>query len=711
MMSPSPSNQTREAAPSTMLGAAQALAARGWPVFPCDGKRPRTAHGLHDATADPVVVERWWSRVWPGADVAVRTGTESGLLVLDVDPDHGGDDALHALEREHGALPATIESLTGGGGRHLIFKHPGYEVRNSAGKIGAGLDVRGANGYIIAPPSRHASGRSYEWSVDGHPDDLAPAPAPEWLLAMLRAPAPRTNGSAPANGTAAGAIAEGRRNAELASLAGAMRRRGADPDAIAAALRATNITRCTPPLPGPEVDAIAASVSRYDPAPAGDTHSDLANAQAFVRDHADQLRYVAQRKRWLTWDAARWRPDLDGTADRAAKTTAAGLLTRATAIEDAKERAKAAKWALTSQSEPRVRAMLTLARTEPAIVVTEGQLDADAYLLACANGTLDLRTGDLRDADPADLITRGTDVDYNPDATCARWERFLHEIFNDDHDLIAFVHRLVGYCLTGDTREHLLAVLHGAGCNGKSTLLEILKALLGDLATTSAFDTFARARGDRGPRNDLARLRGARLVTGAESGEGRRLDEATVKEITGGDTIAARFLFGEHFEFRPTFKLLLVTNHLPRVDGDDDAIWRRLRLVPFEQSFEGREDRDLSATLHAELPGILAWAVRGCLAWQTHGLGQAGAVTQATAEYRSDEDSLGAFLAECTTHGGEVRAPELRSAYEDHCAQAGEKPLSSSALGKRLAKRGVRAERRGQGQRAYVGIHLDQEAR
>jgi putative DNA primase/helicase len=451
--------------------------------------------------------------------------------------------------------------------------------------------------------------------------------------------------------------------------------------------------------------AMTAGATAPDTAP-----TDLGNAELFTHIHADTLRYVAERRRWLTWDTARWAPDITGEAERAAKETAKVLLDRAAGIEDDTARAKAAKWAATAQSESRIRALLVLARSDPQLAVSETQLDAHPYLLAVANGVVDLTTGDLREGDPDDLITRGTDVAYQPDAPCPRWERFLEEIFNDDHDLIAFVHRLVGYILTGDTREHLLAVLHGQGCNGKSTMLEILKALLGDLATTSAFDTFARARGDRGPRNDLARLRGARLVTASESGEGRRLDEATTKEVTGGDVIAARFLFGEHFEFRPTFKLLLITNHLPRVDGDDDAIWRRLRLVPFERSFEGREDRDLSAALHAELPGILAWAVRGCLAWQTHGLGQAGAVTQATAEYRSDEDSLGAFLAECTTHGGEVRAPELRSAYEDHCAQAGEKPLSSSALGKRLAKRGVRAERRGQGQRAYVGIHLDQDA-
>ncbi len=451
----------------------------------------------------------------------------------------------------------------------------------------------------------------------------------------------------------------------------------------------------------PKLEVIAGGADAPRTAP-----TDLGNAELFVHVHGSRLRWVAERRRWIVWQGGRWRLDVTGEAERAAKLTAKLLLERAAGIEDATERAKAAKWAASSQSEPRIRAMLTLARTEPQIALSEGDLDADPFLLACANGTLDLRTGGLRPADPADLLTRGTDVAYDPRARCPRWERFLHEVFAADRELVAFVHRLVGYVLTGDTREHLLAVLHGAGCNGKSTLLEVLKALLGDLATTSAFDTFTRGRGDRGPRNDLARLRGARLVTASESGEGKRLDEATVKEITGGDTIAARFLFGEHFEFTPTFKLLLVTNHRPRVDGDDDAIWRRLRLVPFERSFEGCEDRDLGGTLRAELPGVLAWGVRGCLEWQRDGLGNAGAVTRATADYRSEEDSLGAFLTERCHHHGVVSAADLRTAYEHWCGEIGERPLAANALGRRLARRGIEARRATGGKRVYEGLCL-----
>jgi hypothetical protein len=257
-MRTSRSRNDGDAAAGEALAAALVYAGRGWPVFPCRGKRPHVKNGLHDAATDRLTVERWWTRIWPGANVAIRAGSESGLLVLDVDGEAGAD-ALAALEREHAELGATVECLTGGGGRHLYFAHPGGELRNSAGRLAPGLDVRGDGGYVIAPPSRHSSGGRYEWSVDGHPDELEPAQAPAWLLEGLRA---RRNGTAPPVGEA---IPEGARNAELASLAGTMRRRGMDEAAIRAALRETNRLRCRPPLDEGEVASIAASITRYRP--------------------------------------------------------------------------------------------------------------------------------------------------------------------------------------------------------------------------------------------------------------------------------------------------------------------------------------------------------------------------------------------------------------------------------------------------------------
>lgn len=667
-------------------------------MLPLSGKIPRTQHGLKDASTDASEIERWWS-MWPEANVGIRTGAESGLLVLDVDDEHDGYGSLRELESRHEHLPETPRLETGGGGAHFYFRQA-TGVRNSAGRLGPGLDIRAEDGYVVAPPSLHPSGRRYVWDVE--PDELELQPAPEWLLRELEG---RRNGAtASGNGTPlAGAIPSGRRNAELASLAGTMRRRGMDEDAIAAALAETNRSRCQPPLAEEEVAAIAASVSRYEPdnRPA---YTDLGNAQRFAAEYAVRTRHVYERRRWIVWDGNRWREDSDGEPRRAAKAVAQSLLAEASTLSG-EEQKRAVAHAMRSQSEPRLRAALELARTEPEIVLRAEQLDADPMLLSVANGTLELDTGRLRPTDPDDLLTVGAEVAYDPEAGCPRWLRFLDEVFGGDAELVGFVRRLCGYCLTGDTREHVLAVLHGAGCNGKSTFIATLRRLLGAHAVAAAFETFMRQR-DRGPRNDLARLHRARLVTAAESGEGRRLDEATVKEITGGDAIAARFLYGEHFEFTPQFKLLLVTNHRPKVDGDDDAIWRRLRLVPFEQSFEGREDRDLVDKLEAELPGILAWAVAGCLEWQRDGLGTAGAVTRATAEYRQDEDVLGAFLEERCELGGETATTELRDAYERFCEDLGEKPLAANMLGRRLGRRGIRRQQRAGGARVYVGVQV-----
>jgi putative DNA primase/helicase len=438
--------------------------------------------------------------------------------------------------------------------------------------------------------------------------------------------------------------------------------------------------------------------------------TDLANAGRLAHAYRSRLRYVRERRMWLSWDGKLWKPDATGDAERAAKRTVRQLLAEAAQIEDEDECKRAVGWAIQSQSDSRLKALLSQATTEPEIALAADAIDRDGLLLTCANGTLDLRTAELRDHDPADLITRGTSVAYNPEAKCSLWLRFLDEVFAGDAELIEFIRRLVGYCLTGQTKEHILAVFHGAGCNGKSTFIGVLKHLLGDYAVTAAFDTFVRQRNGGGPRNDLARLHRARLVSASESGEGRHLDEATVKEITGGDTITARFLYGEYFEFQPEFKLILITNYLPRVAGDDDAIWRRLRLVPFAQSFLGREDLDLPAKLAQELPGILAWAVGGCLDWQREGLGLAEAVSTATHEYRAEEDLLQVFLgAYCAEIAGErVLIEVLRSAYETYCEEVGEEALTGAWLGRRLAKRGIRRKRETTGERRwfYDGLRL-----
>lgn len=417
--------------------------------------------------------------------------------------------------------------------------------------------------------------------------------------------------------------------------------------------------------------------------------TDLGNAQRLIDEQGDGQRYVPGVG-WLTFAPdGRWARDQTGEPTRRMAAVTEALLAEAIALPD-DQRKPALAHALKSQGASRIAAALELAQVDERVVVTADRLDAHPHLLSVANGTVDLRNGTLRPAARDDLLTLGTRARLDPDATCPRWERFLREVFAEDEELIAGVQRAVGYILTGHTIEHALVVLYGDGANGKSVFVGVLEQLLGDLAMTAAFDTFLE--GQRGSVDyDLARLRGARLVVAQESARGRRLAENVVKQVTGGDTITARHPYGRPFSYRPAFTAILVTNHRPRADATDEAIWRRLRLIPFEVSFRGREDRQLAAALTRELPGILAWAISGAVQWHERGLDWPQAVTAATAAYRADEDPVAGFLDdECRLDpDGRVTTAELRTRYEAWAHANGERPLSAKALTQALAGHGV----------------------
>jgi len=422
--------------------------------------------------------------------------------------------------------------------------------------------------------------------------------------------------------------------------------------------------------------------------------TELRAKEVFVRRFRCDLRFVLEAKAYFHFDGTRWVRDAGDIALGLAQAVPAILYRLAAESNDDSQRAAIGKFAVFCESRRVMSAMAFLAQSDERIVARLSDFDRNPFLLNTPTGTVDLHSGRVRVHDRSDFITRITAVPFDPDARCDRWERFLREIFSGKADVVDFTHRALGYSLTGDTREEVMFIAHGQGANGKSTLLETMKRALGDYSTTCDPDSLL-ARNRKDATNDVARLAGARFVSCVEVNQGRALDESRVKAMTSSDTMTARFLFREHFEFRPELKLWLGTNHKPEIRGVDDGIWRRVRLIPFEAQFLGaNRDVTLPAALALELPGILAWAVRGCLTWQDHGLGAPAAVLAATSAYRAESDTIGQFITErCDLRpGAEIGAGVLYDAYVKWAVDSGEKPVSNTLFGRNISERGYKKD-------------------
>ncbi len=673
---------------SSAKAAAAGYRRGGWCPIPIKKRSKQTALGqLAPYLKRPATQEELGAWSWSG--VGIVTGTLSGVLVLDVDGPEG-----EAELQKHGH-PVTPMVRTASGGLHLYFKHPEHHVRTGI-RVAPGLDVKASGGYVVAPPSVGANGKPYEWIVT--PEEAELADPPKWLLKLLGSG--RFKESARAVGEE---IPSGQRNKSLASIAGSMRRRGMGEAEILAALEVANAQRCDPPLEEEEVRGIAASVARYEPAgdvvhisfnghgaaqpPRGHNLTDLGNAERFVRDHGQAVRYCYPWAKWLVWTGSRWQRDESGRVQRLAKETVRLIYREASGAEDEDRRKALAKHAAASESEARIRAMLELSKSE--LPVSPEELDADPWLFNTPNGTIDLRSGKLREHLREDLLTKVAGTEYRPDAAAPEWMTFLKRVLPGE-ELRAFVQRAAGYSATGDTSEQCMFIDHGRGANGKSTFQEALASALGDYAMRTPTETLLAKRAGGVP-NDVARLKGARFVAASETEEGRRLAESLVKDLTGQDTISARFMRAEWFDFRPTHKLWLSTNHKPEIRGTDPAIWRRIRLVPWAVAIPPAEqDRKLLEKLREELPGVLAWIVRGCMEWRREGLKPPDDVRRATAAYRTEMDILGAFLRECciVDLDSNVAAKDLYDAYKLWCEENGERAETQRRFGARLTDRG-----------------------
>ena len=416
-----------------------------------------------------------------------------------------------------------------------------------------------------------------------------------------------------------------------------------------------------------------------NPARAAD-YSDDALASRFTTQHGADLKFVNTWRRWLVWDGTRWR--LEDTL--MASDHARALLREASAEILARDGSQ--RLAASVASAKRVSAIEALAKADRGHASQTSDWDADPWLLNTPTGTIDLKTGQLRPHDRRDLITKMTAI--GPEGSCPKWLSFLTRIFNDDQKLIAYTQRVLGYSLTGSIREHALFFCYGTGGNGKGVLLGTFQKILGDYSEVAALTTFTASQNERHP-TELAKLRGARLVTAQETEDGERWAEAKIKTLTGGDPLSARFMRQDFFTFDPSFKLIIAGNHKPSLRNVDDAIRRRFNLLPFIVTIPAAErDPRLPEKLKEEWPGILAWAVEGCLEWQKIGLMPPAAVVQATENYLSDEDLVGRFLAErCERHPqAVVELKDLYAVWKEFATASGEPPLSEKAFSQRLEK-------------------------
>jgi putative DNA primase/helicase len=456
------------------------------------------------------------------------------------------------------------------------------------------------------------------------------------------------------------------------------------------------------------VATIAASVARY-PVPDQEQYSDRWNAQKLIAKCGNDLRYVPAWRVWLVWDGKRWKRDDTQQAERWADDVIRSLYAEAAQITDSAKRQELAEWARRSESAHAQEAMLRTA--EKFVAIAPGQLDSDPMLFNVLNGTLNLQTGKLRPHRREDLLTKIAGAKYLAGATQPVWTRFLREATGGNRQLAAFLARAVGYSLTGDTGEEKLFFVHGPTATGKSTFLEAVKSAMGEYAASADFETFLSKPTGGGIRNDIARLAGARFVASLEMEDGRKLAEGLVKQLTGGDTIAARFLYAESFEFRPQFKLWLAANSEPKADDSDGALWRRILRVPFDREIpKDKRDPEIKKTLRDDpeaRAAILAWAVKGLRAWRKTGLGVPPVVEKATEAYRRRQNPLSEFVeARCeATAGAWISSANLRLAYEIWAQGNDEAKLSGKEFAKHLTSLGFTAKRK-KTERGWAGISI-----
>lgn len=505
-----------------------------------------------------------------------------------------------------------------------------------------------------------------------------------------------------------GEIPVGKRHTYLVEQFGRLRGQGFSPLEIEERLHEVNQRQCAPPLEAQEVQKITKSFPQrsFEEVAIFAPHTDLGNAERFKSLFEGEVVYAEKLQKWFVYDGTRYQEDTGALMLQKAKYLLRKCqnLIKEKALAESDQLIKHLK---RSESLNRIKSMLFLAQAE--LPVNPINFDANLFHLNLSNGTLDLKSGELRPHSRDDLITKKVGVAYNQNANCPLFKNFLKEITCGNQELERYLQVLTGYCLTGDTREQILFIYFGNGSNGKSTFIELQKELYGDYCKTADISTFTYKKSEQ-VRNDLARLFDTRVVSSVEIQEGKLLDESVVKQVTGGDPVTSRFLFREHFEYVPKWKLLMVVNHLPHINGTDKGIWRRIKVIPFNATFEGKiRDKSLLEKLKQELPGILNWAIEGCLRWQREGLVEPEIIKSASELYRIDEDLIGDFINEylCpATPSTMLSVSEVYGLYASLQKDFGQRVMSQKLFSQKMFMKGFERHRGAGGRIYYRGYQI-----
>lgn len=687
-------------------------AEKGLAVFPlaCRDKVPAVVGGCKVATTEKTTIERWWDKN-PQYNIGIATGNKSsGLVVIDLDVDKNkgidGYDVLRDWQNKHGKLPETWQSITGRGGYHYFYKDA--IVHSNRVGLYEGVDIRGEGGYIVAPPSVHPNGNIYEWEQG--PEEYEIAQVDNIVNDFLKGEKQRRDSEHKTNFKVPELIPEGKRVDTIVRLIASLRTKGLDDDAIKAAVRVENEKRCNPPLKEKELEeAVFPALKRdwqvhspyYNKFNAMNENdnkyvnevlkklnelnaverfpmNDRGSADLFATVFMDVSRYNPTKKDWMYYDGTRWVADQEGMRAKRNAKTLADVLVRysATVFLPDDKRQSYIKYAAGMMNYRSRNVMVTDAKDLNFFENME--LDKDDFLLNCKNCVLDLSGDQLKALEhSADLLlSKLCNANYNPAATCTLWEKTVNEIMQGDTEKIKYLQKMSGRLLTGDTSEEEFYIFFGATTrNGKSTITELLLYLLGDYATTISPESLAiKANKDsRTASPDIAKLAGTRLVVASEPPRRMLFDSSLVKTLTGRDTVSARFLHENEFQFKPKFKLILNSNYLPVISDKTVFSSNRVKVVPFERHFtEKEQNKHLKEQLQKEIDGILNWCIEGLQLYRKEGLEPPTAVQIATHEYSEDSDKTGKFISECLEKSNQnLAAKDVYEKYSQWCNNCG----------------------------------------